>query len=93
MPLLGTSKQDTGTGVPCPTSKVTSAPMELPSAMAHPQCWLWSPQHRQEAVGAGPEEGTAMLAGLCCEARPAELGVFSLEEKRLQGKLLRAVQC
>jgi len=63
-------------GVPCPT-------LEL------------SAQDRHGAVGAGPEEATTMIRAvepLCCKKRLRELGLFSLEKRRLWGDLRAAFQ-
>jgi len=58
----------------------------------HLESWvqLWSPQHKKAhgCVGAGPEEATEMIRGLehlSYEDRLRELGLFSLEKRRLQG--------
>jgi len=64
----------------------------------HKSCiQLWSPQAQEGhgPTGASPEEATKIIRGLehlSCEDRLRELGLFSLQNRRLRGDLIAAFQ-
>jgi len=81
----------------CPEEVILPLCSALVRLHLEPCVQIWSPpaQERHGPAGAGPGEATKMIRGresLCYEERLRELGLFSLEKRRLRGDLIAAFQ-